>query len=59
VEICRLKSVKGDLKGNLRAISKRTKKSATFLKSDKISEGILDEKFWGTEEGIRYIGHIC
>jgi hypothetical protein len=29
-----------------------------ILKSGRTSEGILEEKFWGTEEGIRYIRHL-
>jgi len=24
----------------------------------KNKDGILEEKFWGTEEGIRYVGHL-
>jgi hypothetical protein len=52
------KSVKGELEGEVCAISRNGEEICHILKSGRTSEGILEEKFWSTEEGIRYKGHL-
>lgn len=52
------KSVKGELEEGVRGISRTGEEICHILKSGRTSEGILEEKFCGTEEGVRYIGHL-
>lgn len=48
---------KWELEREVCAISKNGEEICHILKSGRKSEGILEQKFRGTEEGIRYIGH--
>lgn len=52
------KSVKGELKGEVCAISRNGEEICHVLKSGRASDRILEQKFCGTEEGIRYVGHM-
>jgi len=44
------------MKGEVCVISRNGEVICHILKSGKTSDGILEEKFWGTDEGIREVG---
>jgi hypothetical protein len=52
------KSLKGEPEGEVYAISRNGEEICYILKSGRTSEVILEEKFLGSEEGMRYIGHL-
>jgi hypothetical protein len=58
VRIWESKSVNEELEGEVCCISRIGEEICHILKSGRTSEGILEEKFCGTEEGISYIGHL-